>query len=231
MLLVCAIQSLIATEGEATNACQAQAFSQSNPLAKEASWRASYSHASPNGVEVPTSLAREAEMQKYDKLMKNTILGIGEKPDTPPIEFFAAEGVNMKYLNHTKGDTQFPTKIVLSNVGNGGLVKATVLVPVSGHTGVANAKAWAKTDTYTIKTDVSLDKDGKKFSSNSYSDKDEPQPNLVYEAKSLDVVTAQDIEVQLVKDKVVRIMYYRSGSGGPAGYFDGRVTELVWDGT
>lgn len=229
LMALCALQ-IVAAPAYA-NSCQASAFNESNPLAAEAGWRSAFSHGSPTAVKVATSQARETEMQEQRQHMENEVLGKGMPGDTPPIEFYAADGVKMKYLHRTDGNSHVPTKIVLSNVGSSGLVSATMLLPVSGHTGAKNAQAWAKTDTYTLKTDVSLDKDGKKWANENYSDKGDPQPNLVYEAKSLDLVTAQDVQVQLVKDKMVRIMYYRSGSGGPAGYFDGRVVELLWDGT
>ena len=49
-------------------------------------------------------------------------------------------------------------------------------------------------------------------------------------AKSLDYTTAQEISLSLKAGEVVSLSYYRSGSGGPSGYPDGRVIEIEWDG-
>jgi hypothetical protein len=193
---------------------------------KEGEWRKDTTHPSAAGEFVKTSPAREKEIADRRKLMEDEVLGIGMPGDTPPIEFFAADGVTQTYLSHSKGDHVI-TRIALSGVGASGTVKATLLVPVSGHTGAANARSWSKTDTYTVRHDVSTGaKDG--WTGSHYGDS---APILVQDAKSLDLVTAQEIEVPLVKGKTVRLLYFRSGSGGPAGYYDGRVIELVWDGT
>jgi hypothetical protein len=201
----------------------ATAFSETS--SPEIAWRKSATHA--ETVEAATSQKRENEIEKRSKLMENEVLGIGMPGDTPPLEFFSAEGVNERYIHHTDGNSHVPTRIVLSNVGPSGKVKGTVLLPVSGHTGAANAKAWAKTDTYTLHVETSKDQQGKSWGSYDGAN----APVIAQDAKSLDLVTSHEVELQLSKDHVVRITYFRSGSGGPGGYFDGRVLELVWDGT
>jgi len=208
------------------NGCMQQAFSDALPA--EASWRQAFSY----DAKVPTSAAREAELKRLYKPMEDLIMGRDKghpSPDTPPVEFVAAEGVRMRYLNHTTGDSGIPTRIEVSNVGASGLLKGTILLPVSGHTGVANAQKWAKTDTYTLKYDVSKDQAGKTY--DNRIGEGGTELILVKDSKSLDLITSHDSEVKLVKDRIVRILYFRSGSGGPAGYFDGRVVELVWNGT
>jgi hypothetical protein len=221
-----AVTALMVPSLAEANACMAAAFS--DPLPKGAEWRGAFTH----NDGVPSSAKREAEMRENHKEMSDQVLGVGEyrgHGDTPPMEFFAAEGVGAKFEFKTDGISGKPTRILLSNLGAEGLLRGTLLVPVSGHTGAANARAWSKTDTYTLKLDTSKDAAGKQWN-NSYSESG-PEAALVSGAKSLDIITAHDLNIQMAKGKGVRILYFRSGSGGPSGYFEGRVIELIWDGT
>jgi hypothetical protein len=197
-------------------------------LPKEGDWRKNNTHPAKGGGFVATSAQRETEMADRTKLMGDEVLGIGMHGDTPPIEFFVADGVTYQYVKHSQGTGGIVTRIAVSGLGASGVVKGTLLVPVSGHTGAVDAKNWSKTDTYTIRTDVSTDANGSSWTGSHYGDS---ATVLVQDAKSLDLITAQELEVSLVKGRIVRLIYFRSGSGGPAGYYEGRVLELVWDGT
>ena len=88
------------------------------------------------------------------------------------------------------------------------------MLPVSAHTGIANATKWAKTDTYSIY----LEANGKVVAT------------LANNVKSLDFITSQEISMNLQAGTVYQVTYHRSGSGGPGGFMEGRVLELVWDG-
>lgn len=206
--------------------CGAATF---NGFPQEAVSRKATTYSSATGDIAPTSAAREKAIADRAKLMADEILGEnGISQDTPPIQFFPAEGVNAKFLhtNFSGNETSntLPARIAFTGLGAAGIVKGTLLLPVSGHTGAANAKAWAKTDTYTVKIEVSTDKNGANWPSDSNAE------ILIPTVKSLDFVTYNEVAIPLQKDHMVRISYYRSGSGGPSGYFEGRVIELVWDG-
>jgi hypothetical protein len=105
-------------------------------------------------------------------------------------------------------------RIAVSGLGSNGILAGTLLLPVSGHTGLADAKAWSTTDTYSV------------FCEDSKG----ARQVIAKDQKSLDYITAQELAVQLRPNEVYKLLYYRSGSGGPSGYADGRVLEIVWDG-
>jgi hypothetical protein len=86
--------------------------------------------------------------------------------------------------------------------------------------GLDNARKWAKTDKYFIG-----------LQDLSGGAKNPQMVNLVDKAQSKDMVTFQELEVQLVKGEPIRVLYWRDGSGGPWGYIEGRAWEFVWDGT
>jgi hypothetical protein len=227
-VLIAAHQSPSFAASATASVLCASTFSGSYPA--EADWRKATTQISSEMSS--TSAAREKEIAARQKKMEDEVLGQGAYAghgDTPPIELFAEDGVKMTFLSHTDGTSGVPTKIVLSNVGSSGVLRATMLVPVSGHTGAANARAWSTTDTFSLTTDVSQDKNGTQWGGN-HSESASEKP-LVTDVKSLGLVTSQEVSVQLSKDHVTRVLYYRSGSGGPGGYWDGRVIELVWDGT
>lgn len=209
--------------------CAAQAFSN---LPQEMSWRKDATITSQSGEIAPTSPAREARIQKQHEIMLDEVLGRGRSNDTPPMFLIPAEGVKTSYLHITKGDTAFPGRIAVSGLGTSGILKGTVLLPVSGHTSVADAAKWSKTDVYSIKVDYSKDADGKSWENLGSMDGSEPflKP-LLTDIKSTDYIMSQEIEIPMKKGVGTRIIYYRSGSSGPLGYYDGRIVELLWDGT
>ena len=180
-----------------------------------------------NGSYAVSSPAREAHLMKVRQTMEDEILGVNAYTghgDTPPIEFISAVGVNEQYVFHTigKGPTQSIVKV--SNVqksaqaGEGSL-NGTLLLPASGHTGAANARLYAASDTYSMTYSISSDAAGKQFPSGEKS--------LIKDAKSLGVVTLHEVSIPVFKGHMTRISYYRSGSGGPDGYFDGRVIDFI----
>jgi hypothetical protein len=219
---------------------QAHLCANGNPFSQagysaDLSWRSSISHKDNSGSYAQTSAAREAEITRIRQKMEDEVLGVGAfvgHGDTPPIEFVSADGVQESYASHSDGANHQMTVIKVGKVdvgakANEGVLKGTLLVPASGHTGAANARLYAAKDTFTVRYEVSLDAQGTKFPS-EYGDAGSA---LSEDAKSLGLVTANELNIPLVKNHVTRIYYFRSGSGGPAGYFDGRVIDFVWDGT
>lgn len=201
-------------------------------LSQDASWRQDSTQPSQSGGVAVTTAEREAEIQKWEKHMYAEIAGIAPftHGDIPAMEFLPEAGVSQTYLVHSVGLNGLVTRMVLGNVGPSGKVKGTILLPVSGHVGFENAKVWRKTDTYTLKRDVSRDREGLQWNDNHWG-VSPTEHELLTDIKSLDFVTKQELELQLEKDRVVRVLYYRGGSGGPSGYWEGRVMEFVWDGT
>jgi hypothetical protein len=143
--------------------------------------------------------------------MENTVL-VDEA--TPVMDYHLSDNVSWDYVRQG-GDygTGIYPKIKVSGLGSSGKLPLTLLLPVSGHTGAANARKWAKSDTYDIV-----------MNSSSGS------THLASNKKSLGVVTVQEIIVSLKKNETVTIMYDRSGSAGPGGFSEGRYLEIVWDG-
>ncbi len=223
------VLSVSANSYAAMPSCAAQAFSN---LPQEMSWRKDTTITSQSGEVARTSVAREAEIVKRHEIMLDEILGRGRSNDTPPMFLFAEEGVKANYLHITKGDTMFPTRIAISGIGPSGILKATVLLPASGHTGAANAYKYSKTDTYSMKEDYSSDPEAKNWQSLNSTDGTEVflKP-LVTDVKSTDLIMKQELEIHMKKGVGTRIIYYRSGSTGPLGYYDGRIIEMTWDGT
>lgn len=221
---------LLASQAYANTKCLQNALSGS----PESAWRSATSYAS-NAV--ASSVAREAAIKKEQTEMEDLILGRNGQPnDIPPITFFAAEGVKQTYKVRTTFNDGDPiTEIIVSNLGQSGILKGTLLVPVSGHVGLENAIAWSKSDTFQIAVDTTKD-GGKTWKDDSYDVNDNGisnSPNLIYlanNAKSLGFVTKHDIEVKLEKNQPIRLVYFRSGSSGPAGYYNGRVMQITWDG-
>ena len=157
------------------------------------------------------------------------------KTDTPEMVFAAEEGVvttapaqaiqnpsrNTIPLNYTTDAgkqgyhyEQVP-RIDVTNLGPSGLLKGTLLLPVSGHTGIPNAERWAKSDTYRLYV---VDSTGKEVAV------------IASAAPSRGVITAQEVAIQMTPNTLYRLLYFRSGSGGPGGYPDGRTYDIYWDG-
>ncbi|MES2966149.1 MAG: hypothetical protein V4760_19880 [Bdellovibrionota bacterium] len=190
-------------------------FDPSKPqVPREAAWRAS----STQGALYATSSAREADIMSRQKwqlsMIDGTMLGHG---DTPPMSFVAAKGEAALEVVRSNGlhgkFTRFEVKTSAANPS----VKGTLLLPVSGHVGLESATDWAKTDTFTIVAQVGQGPKGDQFPSLSGG------TVLAKDVKSLDFVTKLEIEIPLSTNQQVRLLYYRSGSGGPGGYMEGRV--------
>jgi len=201
-------QVLVAHTALANANCQAQ-FASSPDVA----WRATNTHAYPDGSFSLTSSARESRIQSQVQAMQAEIL-YPPDPETPYLEFFSEEGVQQVQTEQAVYQTGKLYRYNISGLGPSGVLKGTLLLPVSGHTGIPNATKWKDTDTYTIKRTAA----------------GEVTTDIILDAKSLDFITAQEIEISLIAGKPVRIEYHRSGSGGPGGYFEGRTMEFTWDG-
>lgn len=194
-------------------------------------WRVDLTHESQTGSISATSAAREKKIEEAKAWMENFIpnfrgdYGVG---DIPPMIFVPAEGVHARYLDRSTGLNGVITRFAVSGLGKEGVIRGTFLLPVSGHQGNANARKWAKTDTYSLK----LDTNPKKEASTHHSwGGTGHETFLIKDAKSLDLVTAHEVEIELIKGVPVVVLYDRKGSAGPSGYVEGRVMEFIWDGT
>ena len=202
---------LIAGSVQVSRAGCPDVFSASAPAA--AKTRASATHALASGEIVNTSDAREVELKRLENNMLDEIYARGKfakaHSDTPPMELVPEDGVKATYVDRYDGGDPEITHVKVSGLGSKGVLRATMLMPVSGHTGVKNAEAWAKTDTYSIL---------------------QGQTAIAKNVKSLDLVTKHEIEITLKKG-ANEIFYERSGSGGVGGYAEGRTIVVDWDGT
>lgn len=173
-------------------------------------------------IKVGTTIAntdgyRERTLKSATKNLVDSVM----EGSTPCMEFYLARGVGENYLTQTGGyGSHTISKLEVSNLGGSGILQGTLLLPVSGHVGStvternANSQRWALTDTY----DITMTVNGQ-------------TSVLVSGAKSLGIVTIQEISVPLLPGQTARIAYVRSGSAGPAGFEEGRLLDLVWDGT
>jgi len=177
-----------------------------DPLIK---WRESMTHMNHNGAAATTSQGRERTIKNQRQFMEDYIFSA---KDTPEMEFYPAQGTKTKIIRTYHNDT-IPS-IEVSSLGSARELHGTMLLPVSGHVGTENALRWAKTDTYDIFLEGSRGK-----------------TPIVSQAKSLGLITAQEVILKLKKGELLRLTYYRSGSGGPSGYPSGRILEILWDGT
>lgn len=173
-------------------------------------WRTANTHLTSDAEFVKTTAAREKKIKETGKNMELFIL---EDKDVPEMEFFAEAGTKVKVVRHWR-ENKIPY-IEVGGLGSSGLLRGSLLLPVSGHVGTENARKWAKTDTYQLFLEP---KQGKAWS-------------LVGKAKSLDLITLHEIELPLKKGEPMKLTYHRSGSGGPAGFPEGRIIEILWDGT
>lgn len=183
--------------------------------------------------QTPSSPEREAWINGAAKAMKDYLYA---DTDTPEMIFAQAEGITAKVtetkalenkrqytlpINYTKNVVEQAyhfdqiARIEISGLPSSGELKGTLLLPVSGHTGIPNAEKWAKTDTYSVYLENAQ---GQRLAT------------LAENAKSQDMITFQEISAKIEAGKVYRLTYYRSGSGGPAGYPNGRIYEIIWDG-
>ncbi len=179
-----------------------------------------------------TDFTREAWIKKMVKAMTDYLHSAG---DTPEMVFVAQSGTKVQVdakhqpdmtnpvaVTYVEGGKDIPhghnvARIHVTGLGASGVLKGVALLPVSGHTGIANAKKWAKTDKYSLY----LEKPNGK------------EDELVKDVLSLDLVTVQEISMTLVPG-VNQLMYYRlgkgNGMGSPDGYSSGRIIEIDWDG-
>jgi hypothetical protein len=201
-------------------------------LSHEAGWRAGRTQPDASGGHAATSQDREAFLQKAEKAMIDFMF---QRVDTPEMVMVFKDGLKViapqeaytNALNNTIPLTYLPDaaqqgfhyeevpRVKVKGVGADGMVSATLLLPVSAHRSLANAKIWSKSDTYSIYLE---DINGNRLDT------------LAKDVKSLDYITVQEVKFKLQKGQVVRISYYRSGSDGPRGYEEGRVYEIEWDG-
>lgn len=211
MLVVCSALSLTMT----TMAAKKAKASCGTAMSAETQWRQAFTHANSQGEYSPTSAKREKILEARRQYMEEYIFG---KTDTPELEFVSEEGAKVTIVrdNISPEGRDQTAQIKISGIGKSGILKGSLLLPVSGHCGVASAQQWAKTDTYDV---YMWDKSDRKTS------------DVAKGAKSLDLITIHEVEVPLVKGEWVKIVYHRGGSGGPGGYYTGRVFEFMWDGT
>lgn len=193
--------------------CDPSLLSFLSPLSAstQAQWRSAQTHTTENHS-AGTSAEREAKIRERKAFMEDYILNVG---DTPEMEFLGAEGTSVK-LVRPFDDGGTIAYIEVSGLGASGILSGTFLLPVSGHVGKKEALSWAKTDTYSLYVE---DAGGTRLAT------------LVADAKSLGLVTAQEAAIPLQANQLLKVTYYRSGSGGPRGYPSGRILEIKWDGT
>ena len=203
------------------------------PHAPEATgaWRAKLTNSQASGEVAPTSAARE---EFINKAAGSQLTFMNSHQDTPEMVFVQAEGVRVSVpakealtdvtpipLAYEPGAAKQTThydeipRLHVTGLGPSGILKGTLLLPVSAHNGLVNANNWAKVDKYRV---VVADENGRQTGT------------IVVDAPSRGPVTVQEMEIQLVPGKVVQVQYARNGSLGVAGYAEGRVYEFVWDG-
>lgn len=166
----------------------------------DTAWRNVITNSTSPGQFWASSQAREKEIQDTVTGMRETVL---DDETTPFIQFFQTETATLKDLLENESDKSPDFEVTGLQ---GGTLQGTILLPVSGHTGKANALKWAKSDTYNL------------YLTNSKGVKTQ----LVKGAKSQDVVTIHEIELPLVKGEKFALTYERSGSLGPSGFPEGR---------
>ncbi len=177
----------------------------------EIKWRSAQTNLNQSGDVSATSNIRERHLKSSIKQMENSV----NRSSTPIMALFPAEGQTESYLVKTRGyQSGIISRMEVGNLGESGVYKGTLVLPVSGHDGVTKAKQWATTDTYSIHMESAAG-----------------TVTLIKDAPSKDIVTLQEIEIPLKRGEVVKILYDRSGSAGPGGFPEGRIIEFVWDGT
>lgn len=168
-------------------------------------WRLALTN-SGRGIRVKTTATREINIRKLQRQMTQELI---ETINTPEMRLLPESGVQVTVIQSFQNG-KVPI-LGLSKIPASGRLGATLLLPVSGHCGLENAAAWAKTDTYKIYAKVA---DGPEL--------------LLASAKSRDIITFQEVSIPLQREKSTILTYHRSGSGGPGGYPSGRIIELKW---
>lgn len=182
-------------------------------LPAAAQYRQGITHGFSDGTFLATTPARETHIQNsliHQKEEHEGKLSKTGAPDTPPIIVVPIEGTSLKFTQPWEEYGDMHADITGTSVQDG-VLKATVLLPVSAHGGL-DAKTFAVTDTYDL----------------SYVDASGKKTVLVPNAKSLDFVTINEVEIPLTDGKPVTLYYDRHGSGGPGGYSGGRILHLTW---
>lgn len=189
-------------------------------------------NASQSSAYAKTSPARESAIESTRAGLEDFILNFtGEygRGDIPPMRFIAEPGLDVKSIVQANGLNHVITRLVVK--GSDPILRGTLLLPVSGHNGNANAKIWALNDTYSVKVDTL--NESKRTSGAFNWAGPRAEKYLVKNVKSLGFVTVQEIEIPLNPDPKgsVIVLYYRNGSAGPGGYVEGRIMEIFWDKT
>jgi hypothetical protein len=190
-------------------------------------WRKDFSFSLLGGEPVKTSPQREQLIAKEHKAMVDEIMGPAR--DTPHLRFFAEEGLLQTETVASKYMSGKTPRIEVERVQNDTL-RATVILPVSGHAGTQNAIKWAKEDQFTLS--VSYGEKGP----HTHRIEKRDLTILVDKFKSLDLMTVLEIEIPLRRDPSgdfvpVNLYYHRLGLdsylGAPEGYWEGRVLTIV----
>lgn len=195
----------------------------------QSNWRGGFTQMQNKTSIARTSSERERVLQSNVQYMADFI----EKTvkDTPPMVFFAEAGLRQSVLVPFTYPTGKTPRIKVTGV-SGNVLRGTLLLPVSGHTGAANARQWAKTDRFDVTVaygPVSPDSGG------YYSYNSQRESHLVRNVLSLDLVTALEVEIPLKQMgpnqyAPVTLYYYRLGvgnsMGAPGGYYEGRAIGI-----
>lgn len=178
----------------------------------DAHWRNNITHPTATNISWKSDSAREQDIKNQMKHQTDEHNGVfAGHPDTPPMVVVPVKGTVIRFTKDWEEYKNMQAEVTGTTVQDG-ILRATILLPVSGHTGLANARNWAKTDTYSL----------------FWEDAKGKRTTIVKDAKSLDMITLQDIEVPLKDGEKVTLYYERSGSLGVDGYQGGRALELTW---
>lgn len=180
--------------------------------ASPSQWREAMTHSEKNKIsksELCTTSARERKIWQIFKTMEKEIL----RESTPALDLVLSPSVQSSDVISSPGwGSGIIHRYEISGLGSSGDLSGTLLLPVSGHMGVSNARGWAANDTYEIR----LARTG-------------TPKVLVGPKKSLGLITFQEFKIRMNKNEVVRLFYERSGSGS-AGFPEGRIVEFTWNG-
>ena len=175
---------------------------------KTMEWRADFSNPNQSGTFAKTSKAREEVLQEWVEMHYNTI----SSGATPGYWFKPELGVRSKVTRISDVDSRTLAKVELSNIPADGKIRLTLQLPVSGHTGMANARVWRTQDTF----DVLL------------KGPDGNTVKIIDKGQSKDYTTFQEVELTLKPNETYTLIYDRHGSGGPGGFYVGRNIEIEW---
>lgn len=172
-----------------------------------AGWRARLTRVNASKQLSRTSFEREEYIFDLAREMRESI----SESATPVMEFIQEEGVLFAELQAVDQHTPFRVKV--RGLADDGILRGTLILPVSAHTGLKDALVWAGTDLYQLEVSVG----------------NGPRVPLVKNSESLGEMTFHEVEIPLKKGEIVKIYYYRNGSGGPMGFAGGRIIEFLWE--